>query len=64
MPKNKSGNFNQLEYIDKFNKETYKSFSLRIRKDNIKVLNKLASVPNKTDYIVKLIEKDIHDQDN
>ncbi|MBO7574000.1 MAG: nucleotidyltransferase domain-containing protein [Bacilli bacterium] len=51
--------FNQQKYIDSFNKETYKMFPFRVRKDNIKVINKLNSVSNKNKYIVSLIENNI-----
>lgn len=52
--------FNQQKYIDDFNKETYKMFPFRVRKDNIDVINKLNNVPNKNKYIVSLIEDNIN----
>ena len=52
--------FNQQKYIDDFNKETYKMFPFRVRKDNIEVINKLNDVPNKNKYIVSLIENNIN----
>ena len=52
--------FNQQKYIDSFNKETYKMFPFRVRKDNIEVINKLNTVPNKNKYIVSLIENNIN----
>ena len=52
--------FNQQKYIDDFNKETYKMFPFRVRKDNIEVINKLNNVPNKNKYIVSLIENNIN----
>ncbi len=52
--------FNQIKYIDEFNKETYKMFPFRVRKDNMSVINKLNSVSNKNKYIVGLIENDIN----
>ena len=52
--------FNQRKYIDNFNKETYKMFPFRVRKDNIEVINKLNNVPNKNKYIVGLIENNIN----
>ena len=52
--------FNQQKYIDSFNKETYKMFPFRVRKDNIEVINKLNNVPNKNKYIVSLIENNIN----
>ena len=52
--------FDQLKYIDGFNKETYKMFPFRVRKDNIEVINKLNNVSNKNKYIVSLIENNIN----
>ena len=52
--------FNQQKYIDNFNKETYKMFPFRVRKDNIEVINKLNNVSNKNKYIVSLIENNIN----
>ena len=52
--------FNQQKYIDNFNKETYKMFPFRVRKDNIEVINKLNTVSNKNKYIVSLIENNIN----
>ena len=52
--------FNQQKYIDRFNKETYKMFPFRVRKDNVEVINKLNSVPNKNKYIINLIENNIN----
>ena len=52
--------FNQQKYINGFNKETYKMFPFRVRKDNIEVINKLNNVPNKNKYIVSLIENNIN----
>ena len=52
--------FNQQKYIDGYNKETYKMFPFRVRKDNIDVINKLNNVPNKNKYIVSLIEDNIN----
>ena len=52
--------FNQQKYIDDFNKETYRMFPFRVRKDNIEVINKLNNVHNKNKYIVSLIENNIN----
>ena len=51
--------FNQKEYVSSFNKETYKMFPFRVRKDNKEVIEKLNEVPNKNKYIVDLIESSI-----
>lgn len=51
--------FNQNKYIADYNKKTYHMVPFRIRKDNLPVLDKLAQVPNKNRYILRLIEEDI-----
>ena len=51
--------FNQKEYISEFNKETYKMFPFRVRKDNVEIIEKLNSVSNKNRYITELIENNI-----
>lgn len=55
----KDGTFNQKEYINDFNKSTYKKVVLQIRKDNHVLIDWLDSKPNKTKYILELIENDI-----
>ncbi len=52
--------FNQKEYIDNFNKQTYKMFPFRVRKDDTLVIKKLGSVSNLNKYIYSLIENDIN----
>ena len=52
--------FNQKQYINEFNKETYKMFPFRVRRDNIPVIKKLSNVRNKNKYIVELIENNIN----
>ena len=52
--------FNQQQYINNYNKETYKTIPLRIRKDNEVVMQKLNNTRNKNKYIVRLIEKDVN----
>lgn len=54
----KTMNKNQWEYKQK----TYQAFTFRIRKDDTEILEKLDSVPNKTEYILNLIRKDIADE--
>lgn len=51
--------FNQKEYIDTYNKSTYKLFPFRVRKDNALVIDKLSSVSSMNGYINSLIENDI-----
>lgn len=52
-------NTNRIEYIDEYNKENYKMFPFRVRVDNVKVMEKLNSVPSRNAYILDLIEKDL-----
>ena len=52
--------FVQKEYIDSYNKKTYKMFPFRVRKDDTSVIDKLASVPNLNKYIYSLIDNDIN----
>ena len=52
--------FNQQQYINKFNKETYKTIPIRIRRDNEVVMQKLNNTRNKNKYIINLIEKDVN----
>ena len=52
--------FNQQQYIDKYNKSTYKMIPFRVRKDDNKVINKLNSVKSMNNYIYSLISNDIN----
>ena len=52
--------FNQQEYIDKYNKNTYKMIPFRVRKDDIKIINKLNSVDSMNNYIYSLIDNDVN----
>jgi len=52
--------FNQKQYIDSYNKQTYKMFPFRVRKDDTFVIDKLTSVPNLNKYIYSLIDNDIN----
>ena len=52
--------FNQKEYVDNYNKQTYKMFPFRVRKDDVSVIKKLASVSNLNKYIYSLIDNDIN----
>ena len=51
--------FNQKQYISNFNKDKYKSYLLRVKKENMNIINKLESLTNKNEYINSLIEKDV-----
>ena len=52
--------FNQKEYIQGYNKNTYKTFPFRVRKDNVEMIDKLNSVPSVNGYLNSLIERDIN----
>ena len=52
--------FNQKKYINEYNKQTYKMFPFRVRKDNTAVIEKLKNTRNKNQYIVDLIENNIN----
>ena len=52
--------FNQKEYIGNYNKNTYKMFPFRVRKDDVEIIDKLMSVPSMNAYIYCLIENDIN----
>lgn len=48
-----------MEYINEFKRKNYRSYRFEVRKDNKRVIDKLDSTPNKTAYIIGLIEDDI-----
>ena len=52
--------FNQKKYVDNYNKQTYKMFPFRIRKDDTLVMDKLTSVSNMNKYIYSLINNDVN----
>lgn len=52
--------FDQKEYIEEYNKNTYKMFPFRVRKDRLDVIEKLQSVLSINGYINSLIEKDVN----
>ena len=51
--------FNQKQYINSYNKNTYKTILFRVRKDNEKVIKKLNSLKNVNKYLLQLIDDDI-----
>lgn len=59
MPRKKSGNFDQLEYIKDYDKQKYKKILVRIPYDEIDILNKLDQVKSKNGYILDLLKQDI-----
>lgn len=52
--------FNQKQYIERYNKNNYKMFPFRVRKDDTKVIEKLTNVPSMNKYIYSLIDNDIN----
>lgn len=50
--------FNQKEYINSYNKENYKMYQFRVKK-NSKTIKYLDKIPNRNNYLVNLIEKDL-----
>ncbi|MCQ2796726.1 MAG: nucleotidyltransferase domain-containing protein [Bacilli bacterium] len=53
-------NFNQIDYIKNYNKNSYKTIPFRVRKDNFDIIKKLKSVESINGYINRLIENDVH----
>lgn len=51
--------FNQKEYIDKYNKDTYKMYQFRVRKDHKKIIEYLDKKKERNSYIVSLIDNDL-----
>jgi len=54
--------FSRKNYINHYNKNNYKLFPFRVRKENKEVIKKLQSVPSMNGYINSLIENDINPQ--
>ena len=52
--------FDQKKYVNSYNKENYKSFLFRVRKDNKAIMEKLESERNVNSYILKLIDNDVN----
>lgn len=51
--------FSQKEYVNKYNRDKYKSFLFRVRKDNKGIVEKLGTVDSINQYLTDLIIKDI-----
>ncbi len=51
--------FNQLKYIDSYNKNNYKMYQFRVKKSNTKVIDHLRRISNKNEYILSLINENI-----
>ena len=52
--------FDQKKYVNSYNKETYKMFPFRVRRDNKAIMEKLESEKNVNSYILKLIDNDVN----
>ena len=52
--------FNQKQYINNYNKATYKMFPFRVKKSDVSIIDKLTSVSNLNKYIYSLIDNDIN----
>lgn len=52
--------FNQKTYINNYNKNTYKMYPFRVRKDDSIIINKLDTVNNINKYIRTLIDNDVN----
>lgn len=52
-------NSNRINYLNKYNKEKYKMYPLRIKKSETKLINKLENVSNRNGYLTNLILEDV-----
>lgn len=50
----------KYDYTNAFNKQNYKTYSFRVRKDDLDVINKLDNTDNKNKFITSLIKENIH----
>ena len=51
---------NKINYISKYNKNNYKMYQFRVKRNDDDLINKLDSVNNRNQYISSLIRKDIN----
>ena len=49
----------QLEYISEYNRNHYKMYQFRVKKDDELVIDKLDSISNRNSYITDLIKNDV-----
>ena len=47
------------DYISKYNKNTYKQYIFRVRKDDKEIINKLDKIDNKNSYFYNLINSNV-----
>ena len=52
-------NNKKLSYISEYNKNHYKMYQFRVKKDDQLVINKLDSIKNRSGYITSLVKNDI-----
>ena len=52
--------FNQREYTNDYNKNTYKMYPFRVKQNSTSIIEKLKSVPSMNAYVLSLIENDIN----
>ncbi len=52
--------FNQIEYISKYNKENYKMYQFRVKKSDYSLIEHLDNIKNRNAYIVSLINENIN----
>lgn len=52
------------DYIAKYNKNNYKQYIIRIRKDDTKTINKLDKIKNKNSYFYNLINNQTNNTSN
>lgn len=49
----------KLAYNNAYNKKKYTNINFRVNKEDIEILEKIKSVPNKAKYLTDLIRQDI-----
>lgn len=52
--------FDQMEYIKKYNKNKYKMYQFRVKKEEQELIDYLDGLENKSSYLISLIHKDMN----
>lgn len=52
------------DYISKYNKENYKQYIFRVRKDDKEIINKIDSISNKNAYFYSLVSNESNNNPN
>ena len=52
--------FNQIKYQDNYNKDKYKMYQFRVKKEKTSIIEFLDQVENKNQYLVSLVEDDLN----